>query len=132
MGKARGVSLVTGNDEREQTLNQLLAEMDGFDPNQGGHHHGRHQQAGDPRHRTAPSRWSRSPDPGGWSRHQGTDRGKSLDYLNQQAGKLRETADVIMQQRKKLITCKGSNSVDHSTESEKQKYQENSRENLGG
>ena len=35
VGKARGVSMVTGNDEREQTLNQLLAEMDGFDPNQG-------------------------------------------------------------------------------------------------
>ena len=35
IGKARGVSMVTGNDEREQTLNQLLAEMDGFDPNQG-------------------------------------------------------------------------------------------------
>ena len=35
IGKARGVSVLTGNDEREQTLNQLLAEMDGFDPNQG-------------------------------------------------------------------------------------------------
>jgi cell division protease FtsH len=35
IGKARGVSMLSSNDEREQTLNQLLAEMDGFDPNQG-------------------------------------------------------------------------------------------------
>ncbi|TMA96155.1 MAG: ATP-dependent zinc metalloprotease FtsH [Deltaproteobacteria bacterium] len=35
VGKARGVNMLSGNDEREQTLNQLLAEMDGFDPNQG-------------------------------------------------------------------------------------------------
>ncbi|MPZ78093.1 MAG: ATP-dependent zinc metalloprotease FtsH [Deltaproteobacteria bacterium] len=35
IGKARGANMLTGNDEREQTLNQLLAEMDGFDPNQG-------------------------------------------------------------------------------------------------
>jgi len=35
IGKARGVNMLTSNDEREQTLNQLLAEMDGFDPNQG-------------------------------------------------------------------------------------------------
>jgi cell division protease FtsH len=35
IGKARGSNMFTGNDEREQTLNQLLAEMDGFDPNQG-------------------------------------------------------------------------------------------------
>src|SRR5512132_3033024 len=35
IGKARGVNMLSSNDEREQTLNQLLAEMDGFDPNQG-------------------------------------------------------------------------------------------------
>lgn len=58
--------------------------------------------------------------------------GKSLDYRNQQAGKLRETADVIVQQGKKLIACTGSDSVDHSTEAEKQVYQEKRRETLGG
>ena len=45
--------------------------------------------------------------------------GKSLDFLNQQAGKLRETADMIVQQGKKLIACNGSDSVDHSTGAEK-------------
>ncbi len=35
LGKARGMSMLTSHDEREQTLNQLLAEMDGFEPNQG-------------------------------------------------------------------------------------------------
>ena len=35
LGKARGMSVLTSHDEREQTLNQLLAEMDGFNPNQG-------------------------------------------------------------------------------------------------
>ena len=58
--------------------------------------------------------------------------GKSLDYLNQQVGKLRETADVIVQQGKKLIACEGANSVDRSTEAEKQSYQEDRRKNLGG
>ena len=58
--------------------------------------------------------------------------GKSLDYLNQQAGKLRETADVIVQQGKKLIACEGANSVGRSTEAEKQIYREDRRENLGG
>lgn len=56
--------------------------------------------------------------------------GKSLDYLNQQAGKLREAADVIVQQGKKLMAC--NESVDRSTEAEKQSYQEDRRENLGG
>ncbi|MFQ5612029.1 MAG: ATP-dependent zinc metalloprotease FtsH [Anaerolineae bacterium] len=31
VGRQRGVSLGSGNDEREQTLNQILVEMDGFD-----------------------------------------------------------------------------------------------------
>jgi gas vesicle protein len=46
--------------------------------------------------------------------------GKSLDYLNHQAAKLRETADVIVQQGKKLLACKGSDSFARSTEAEKQ------------
>ena len=35
LGKARGFGAAGGHDEREQTLNQLLVEMDGFDPQVG-------------------------------------------------------------------------------------------------
>lgn len=35
IGKSRNSSMAGGNDEREQTLNQLLTEMDGFEPDKG-------------------------------------------------------------------------------------------------
>src|SRR5512135_881515 len=35
LGRARGTGLMGGHDEKEQTLNQLLSELDGFDPSTG-------------------------------------------------------------------------------------------------
>lgn len=35
LGRARGISGLSGHDEKEQTLNQLLSELDGFDPSVG-------------------------------------------------------------------------------------------------
>jgi cell division protease FtsH len=35
LGRARGTSIMGGQDEKEQTLNQLLSELDGFDPSTG-------------------------------------------------------------------------------------------------
>jgi cell division protease FtsH len=34
IGRQRGVGIMGGHDEREQTLNQILVEMDGFNPNE--------------------------------------------------------------------------------------------------
>jgi cell division protease FtsH len=36
LGCARGIGSYGGHDEKEQTLNQLLTELDGFDPQQQG------------------------------------------------------------------------------------------------
>jgi cell division protease FtsH len=35
VGRQRGAGIAGGNDEREQTLNQILTEMDGFEGNSG-------------------------------------------------------------------------------------------------
>ena len=37
VGRQRGAGMGGGNDEREQTINQLLSEMDGFEGNTGAH-----------------------------------------------------------------------------------------------
>ena len=45
VGRHRGAGLGGGNDEREQTLNQMLVEMDGFESQRGRHPDRRHQPA---------------------------------------------------------------------------------------
>ena len=64
-GKARGgagPAAVGGHDEREQTLTQLLSEMDGFRLLRRRDHHGRHQPARGARPGAAASRTLRPPD----------------------------------------------------------------------
>ena len=46
IGKSRDTQM-GGNDEREQTLNQLLAEMDGFESNKRSCSSGSHEPSGD-------------------------------------------------------------------------------------
>jgi hypothetical protein len=56
--------------------------------------------------------------------------GKSLDYLNQQAGKLREAADVIVKKGKEFIGPH-RDSMNTDTEAQNQAYQEERRETGG-
>jgi gas vesicle protein len=57
---------------------------------------------------------------------------KGLDTLNQQAGKPRESAEALVQKGKEIMSRQCCNSVDTDTEAEKQAYQEERRETLGG
>ena len=70
LGKARGVGPVA-HEEREQTLNQLLVELDGFDARVGRDPDGRHQPARDPRPGAAARGPLRSPGAGRSARQAG-------------------------------------------------------------
>ena len=85
IGRKRGTGLGGGHDEREQTLNQILSEMDGFEAGGGNHRHGRYQSAGRPRSGTASSRTLRPPDRGA-----AADTGRAPGHL---AGALQGQAD---------------------------------------
>ncbi|MGH7768328.1 MAG: YtxH domain-containing protein [Candidatus Binatia bacterium] len=57
---------------------------------------------------------------------------KGLDYLNRQAGKLRESAEGLVKKGKELMGAKNGGSVKTDTEAEKQAYEEEKRKHLGG
>jgi gas vesicle protein len=57
---------------------------------------------------------------------------KGLDTLHQQAGKLRESAEGMVQKGKEIMSRRCCDSVNTFKESEKQVYEEERRENLGG
>ena len=65
LGRARGMGpYAGGHDEKEQTLNQLLVELDGFDSAHRSRAARRHQPPGDPRSRAAARRALRPPGAG--------------------------------------------------------------------
>ena len=77
LGRSRMPGGFGGTDEKEQTLNQLLAELDGFDPSGRRDLAGRDQSAGNPRPGAAARRTVRSPGSGRSPRPQGPARKSS-------------------------------------------------------
>ena len=75
LGRARVQSPMGSHEEREQTLNQLLAEMDGFDSRKADHHHGRDQPPGGARSCAPPPRPLRPAGARRQARREGTRRG---------------------------------------------------------
>jgi gas vesicle protein len=57
---------------------------------------------------------------------------KGLDYLNQQAGKLRESAEGLVKKGQEFIGGQKRGSVKTDTEAEKQAYEEEKRKHSGG
>jgi gas vesicle protein len=57
---------------------------------------------------------------------------KGLDYLNRQAGKLRESAEGLVKKGKEFMGAEKRGSVKTDTEAEKQAYQEEKRKHSGG
>ena len=74
VGRHRGAGLGGGHDEREQTLNALLVEMDGFETNEGGDSTGGHQPAGCARSRPSEAGPIRSSGDRGFPRRSGAGR----------------------------------------------------------
>ena len=67
LGRSRSPGAFGGYDEKEQTLNQLLAELDGFDPRRRRDPAGGHQSSRNPRSRAAAGRAVRPAGAGGSS-----------------------------------------------------------------
>ena len=57
---------------------------------------------------------------------------KSLDYLKEQGQKLRESGKEAVQKARNLIGCQCHESVESSSEGERQAYEEERRESMGG
>jgi gas vesicle protein len=57
---------------------------------------------------------------------------EGLDYLNQQAGKLRESAEGLVKKGKEVMGGRKRGWVRTDTEAEKQAYQEENRKHSGG
>ena len=57
---------------------------------------------------------------------------KGFDSVNEQTRKLRENAEKIVQKAKRLVSRSAGDSEATNNEAERQAYEENKRENMGG